>query len=97
MCKTAVILFNIAGDGRMDSPGHSAQYCTYTLMENETKDILASVIIDKRMTNLVSTSMEKEGLIRAMKLLADKGVIVKELVTDASTTIAAMISELHVL
>lgn len=78
----------------MDSPGHSAQYCIYTLMENESKDLLVNVIIDKRMTNLVSTAMEKEGLIRALQLLDGKGVIVKELVTDASTTIAAMISDL---
>jgi uncharacterized protein YfdQ (DUF2303 family) len=24
------------GDGRMDSPGHSAQYCSYTFMEFTT-------------------------------------------------------------
>lgn len=77
----------------MDSPGHSAQYCTYTVMENQSKDILASVIIDKRMTNLKSTSMEKEGLSRALGLLKDKGVIVREVVTDASTSIAALLSK----
>jgi hypothetical protein len=30
----------VAGDGRMDSPGHSAQYCVYSLMEHETGKIL---------------------------------------------------------
>lgn len=24
----------LAGDGRNDSPGHSAKYCVYTLMEH---------------------------------------------------------------
>ncbi|XP_053388689.1 uncharacterized protein LOC128551799 [Mercenaria mercenaria] len=74
----------------MDSPGHSAQYCNYTLMENDTKDLLCSIIIDKRMTDLKSTNMEKEGLIRGLRTLRENRVVVKELVTDASTTIAAM-------
>lgn len=34
----------------MDGPGHSAQYCTYTFMENSTHTILHIVVIDKRMT-----------------------------------------------
>ena len=32
----------VGGDGRCDSPGSSAKYCTYTLMESETKLILHS-------------------------------------------------------
>lgn len=30
-------LFVLLGDGRNDSPGHSAQYCTYSMMDNESK------------------------------------------------------------
>ena len=77
----------------MDSPGFSAQYCTYTLMEHETKDILASIIIDKRMTSLKSTAMELEGLRRGLKIIQDSGVLIGELVTDASTSVAAMMSK----
>lgn len=80
----------------MDSPGHSAQYCTYTLMENSSKDIVASVIIDKRMTDLKSSNMELEGLRRCLQKLQDGGVVVKELVTDASTSIAAMMSKIFI-
>lgn len=74
----------ITGDGRMDSPGHSAQYCTYTLLEYESKDIVACKIIDKRMTGMKSANMEKEKLQRALKSLVDSEVLVKGLCTDAS-------------
>lgn len=76
----------------MDSPGHSAQYCTYSLIENNSKDMLVNVIFDKRMTDLKSTNMEKEGLLIGLQILRDRGVIINELVTDASTTIAALMS-----
>ena len=90
-------MFYYVGDGRMDSPGFCAQYCTYTLLEYNTKDIVACEIIDKRMTAMKSTYMEKEGLQRAMRNLMDNGVVIKELCTDASTSIAAMISMYHIL
>ena len=32
---------SLLGDGRSDSPGRSAKYTTYTLMEEETKKIIA--------------------------------------------------------
>ncbi|XP_060561175.1 uncharacterized protein LOC132720945 [Ruditapes philippinarum] len=83
----------IAGDGRMDSPGHSAQYCTYTIMEYENKDILACEIVNKRETDMKSTAMVKEGLKRCLKKLSDSGITIQELCTDASTSIASMIGK----
>lgn len=44
----------------MDSPGHNAQYCTYTFMENSTKQILCVITMDKRMTDRKSTNLEKD-------------------------------------
>ena len=82
-----------SGDAKMDSPGHSAQYCTYTMMEYNSKDILACEILDKRMTNLKSAVMEKEGLRRCLKKLIGAGIKIRELCTDGSTSIAAMISK----
>jgi len=83
----------ISGDGRMDSPGHCAQFCTYTLLEYESKDIVACVIVNKRETDMKSTAMEKEGLKRALHHLKENGVIVKEVCTDASSSIAAFIGK----
>ena len=44
----------------MDSPGHSAQYCTITFMENETNTILCIIIMDiiMRMTGGKSSVLE---------------------------------------
>ncbi len=83
----------VIGDARMDSPGHTAAYCTYTLMEYETKNILASVFVDKRQTHLKSPNMEKEGLIKALKEVKAMGIVVKELVTDGHIAIAKMMSK----
>ena len=80
----------------MDSPGFCATYCTYTIMEHETKDILVSIIMDKRQTkDGKSTSMEKEALVEGLRVIQDSGVIIKELVTDGSITIAAMMSKFY--
>ena len=35
----------LAGDGRCDSPGFSAKYCTYSLLDIETQHILMFVVI----------------------------------------------------
>lgn len=37
--------FRLAGDGRCDSPGYSAKYCTNTLMELNSNVILTYVVV----------------------------------------------------
>ena len=60
------LLFATA-DGRMDSPGFSAQYCTYVVLENGMKEI-SVVNVDKcKMRN--SVIMEKEGFVRSFDKL----------------------------
>ncbi|KAI8493046.1 hypothetical protein Bbelb_290500 [Branchiostoma belcheri] len=54
--KENVILL---GDGRMDSPGHCAQYCTYTTMDHDTKKIVSVIVVDKRETERKSAQTEK--------------------------------------
>jgi hypothetical protein len=89
----SVMCMLCAGDGRNDSPGFSAQYCTYTLMDVENCGILALAIVDKRECALKSTNMEKLGLQRAMAELTSKDLVIKELVTDAHPQIRAMMSK----
>ncbi|KAK3085827.1 hypothetical protein FSP39_009247 [Pinctada imbricata] len=80
----------VLGDGRMDSPGHSAQFCSYTFMENDTKKILCIITMDKRLTGRKSTNLEKACFLEGMKYLRDEGIRVVEVVTDAHVQISAL-------
>ena len=75
------------GDGRNDSPGHSAQYCTYTIMDEQTSTILDMQVVDKREVDYKSTNMEKEALKRGLQSLKREKLNLKELVTDAHVQI----------
>ena len=56
----------LSGDGRCDSPGFSAKYCTHTVMDQAT-----SLIVDFSLVQVTectsSVAMEKEGLKRCLK------------------------------
>lgn len=74
----------VLADGRMDSPGYCAQYCSYTAMENDSKEIISVVTIDKRQTARNPVIMEKEAFVTTMdKLLGE--VKIAEICTDAHT------------
>ncbi|KAL0964117.1 hypothetical protein UPYG_G00319080 [Umbra pygmaea] len=81
----------VLADGRNDSPGHCAQYCSYTTMENDTKEIIHVVTVDKRQTSWNSVVMEKEGFIRTMDKLTSEIKLV-EICTDAHAQIGALMN-----
>ena len=63
-------------DGRCDSPGKSAKYCTYSLMDSENDKILYVETVDKREVGLKSNF--------SMQYLTNKkGIKISETVTDA--------------
>ena len=43
---------HLAGDGRCESPGSSAKYCSYSLMEMNSYKILHVETVDKREVDL---------------------------------------------
>ena len=55
----------VAGDGRCDSPGHSATFCTYTLMDTNSNLVLCSNVV-KVSESKNCYNMEKDGLVRCM-------------------------------
>lgn len=57
----------LAGDGRCDSPGFSAKYCTYSLIDLETDAIVSFVVVNVTETGS-SSKMEVEGFRRCMTL-----------------------------
>ncbi|XP_019616705.1 PREDICTED: uncharacterized protein LOC109464213 [Branchiostoma belcheri] len=82
----------LAGEGRADSPGHSAKYGSYTMMDLRTNRILASQLVQ---SNKVagSNNMEKEGLIRTVTELWARNLQVATIVTDRHLQVAKWIRE----
>ncbi|KAK0142690.1 hypothetical protein N1851_019380 [Merluccius polli] len=83
----------VLGDGRMDSPGFSAQYCTYSVMENDSKEIISIKSVDKRETARNSVIMEKEAFIRTFTELRQEVENLSEICTDAHSQIAALFTK----
>ncbi|PIK60999.1 hypothetical protein BSL78_02050 [Apostichopus japonicus] len=51
----------VAGDGRTDSPGHCAQYCTYSFMDTSGSKILHVDVVDIRETGDGSIGKRQHG------------------------------------
>lgn len=83
----------LCGDARNDSPGHSAKYCVYTLMEHCLNVILDLEVVDVRQTKGSSTNMETFALRKLLERNMTK-LQIKELVTDASRSVGALVNEL---
>lgn len=77
----------------MDSPGHSAQYCSYTFMVNVSKKIVCIITMDKRVTEKKSTLLEKACFLKGLQFLRGKRINVVEVITDAHTQIADLMSK----
>ncbi|XP_041958231.1 uncharacterized protein LOC121716101 [Alosa sapidissima] len=82
----------IGGDMRADSPGHSAKYGSYSLMNLETNSIIDIQLVQSNEVG-GSHNMEKEGLKRSLQLLESKGVAVDYIVTDRHPQIQKYLCE----
>ena len=72
---------DLVGDGRCDSPGYSAKYGTYTLMDSSNNNILYfSVVHVGTVAN--SSRMELKGLVDCLDSLQEEGVKIRSLTTD---------------
>jgi ribonuclease HI len=79
---------DVCGDGRCDSPGHSAKYGTYTLMDEKTNLIMEFSIV--QVTEVTSSNaMEYEGCKRTLNSIIKKKVPIRCLTTDRHTTVTA--------
>ena len=81
----------LSGDGRCDSPGKSAKFCTYSITDSETNQILHFENVDKREVGLCSPNMEREGMTRCLDFVISKGIKVGELITDSSSSVAKIL------
>ncbi|XP_071498945.1 uncharacterized protein [Diadema antillarum] len=84
----------LGGDGRADSPGHSAKYGSYTLLDLKRDKIIDVQLVQSNEVKN-SNAMEKEGLARALASLQDKQMKVDTLVTDRHTQVAKWMRETY--
>ena len=85
----------LAGDGRCDSPGKYAKYCTYSLIEQDNNLIVHMEILDKREVRLQSPNMEREALLRSLSYLSEH-VNIEEVITDASTSVTKLLCKSYI-
>lgn len=77
----------------MDSPGFSAKYCVYTIMDHFLNTIIDIEVVDKRGAGGASTTMEKMALKRLLERMMVK-LDLSEITTDASATIMKLVRDL---
>ena len=85
---------DVAGDRRCDSPGHSAKYGTYTMMDENTKKIIEFSVVQVTETTS-SNAMEYEGCKRTLNSLSQKKIPLRCLTTDRHTTITAKMKSVY--
>jgi len=82
----------LCGDGQFDSPGFSAKFCTYSLMDCETNEIIDFCVIQKGQH---SGELETQSCRQVMQVLVDEnGIKVDDFVTDRHAGIGKMMREL---
>ena len=85
---------HLCGDARSDSPGFSAKYSSYSLM-----DMSSLLIVDQQLVALSepiiqnSVSMEKEALDRSLQFLISSGLKIHTLATDRHTGVQSLLKE----
>ena len=82
----------ISGDARNDSPGFSAKYCTYTMLDEADDSILRMGFKDKRECGGKSPNMETDAFVEALDDLQRKLKVV-EVCTDSSSSITKKMSK----
>ncbi|XP_077094810.1 uncharacterized protein LOC143746700 [Siphateles boraxobius] len=71
----------LCGDGRCDSPGHSAKYCTYTFMDALTEKVVDFKVVSCTQVSS-SNTMEIKGFKDALQTMEENGVKVSTISTD---------------
>ena len=84
----------VLGDGRFDSPGKSAKYCTYTCQSPSTKKIIVSSTI-QTVKGKGSSPLELKGLQNCLGELSADKYPVKTVATDRNRQVAKWLREEH--
>uniref|UniRef100_A0A8C6SM35 Transposase n=1 Tax=Neogobius melanostomus TaxID=47308 RepID=A0A8C6SM35_9GOBI len=71
----------LCGDGRCDSPGHSAKYCTCTFLDAQSNKVVDFKVVSVTQVSN-SNAMELHGFKEALKTIEEDGVHVSTISTD---------------
>ncbi|XP_053567520.1 uncharacterized protein LOC128657265 [Bombina bombina] len=82
----------LCGDGQCDSPGYCAKYCTYTMIEDESKKIIDLNIVQVTEASS-SVAMESKAFRRAMNNIAIEQLMVLQIATDRHVSIRKFLRE----
>ena len=86
---------HLSGDGRCNSPGYSAKYATYSLMDSATDLILDYSLVHESETGS-SVAMEKEGLRHCLDKLLTQGVDILLVATDRHTGVVSLMKQVDI-
>ena len=84
----------IVGDARCDSPGFSAKYCTYSLMDTESGAVLTFSLEQVR-PGRTSVALEVDGCMHALEELLEVGMSIEMLGTDCNYSVALRLRTEH--
>ncbi|KAK3099185.1 hypothetical protein FSP39_000706 [Pinctada imbricata] len=82
----------LGGDARCCSPGHTAKFGSYSLMNLDTSKIIDIKLVQSNEVRN-SYNMELEGLKRCMAVLETEGIDVSDLVTDRHSQVKAYMKD----
>ena len=77
----------ILGDGRFDSPGKLAKYCTYSFQSASTKKVIASSTI-QTISGKGSAPLEMKGFITCLTELESANISISTVATDRNKQVA---------
>lgn len=80
----------LAGDARCDSPGFSAKYSTYTVMDYDSGYVVCGRVVQLGQEEKSSVGMEKVGLKSCLDEILSHEVSVSVLTTDRSPSVIKM-------
>ncbi|VDI57245.1 Hypothetical predicted protein [Mytilus galloprovincialis] len=82
----------LGGDGRADTPGHSAKFGSYTMLDLD-EGVFVDIQLLQRNEVKSSCDMEKEELQRSLEFCKDHNIKIKTLVTDRHVQINKRVRE----
>lgn len=82
----------LSGDGRCDSPGYSAKYCTYSLMDMSSNKIVTSNVVQVTEASS-SVTMEPLGFRRSVDYILSKEIKINIIATDRHPSITSIMKK----